>query len=151
MNTVYFVQHGLAHSSEENESRPLTEPGVQQVKTVAEFLKHHDIEVRHLRHSGKLRARQTADIFAQILGVADNQAQQGMNPNDDPAALAATIEDDEIMYIGHLPQLNGVVSLLLCGDTEQTIVQFHNAGVVCLGMGGNSASLQWYLTPDLLN
>jgi phosphohistidine phosphatase len=150
MKTIYFVQHGLACSSEENTTRPLTKAGEKQVMVMVDFLKAQRIPVRHLRHSGKLRAQQTADIFAQALDISDNRKQDGMNPNDDPAVLAESIKDDATMYVGHLPQLSRLVSLLLCGDAEQTLVRFQNAGVVCLTLDDDSASLQWYLTPALI-
>lgn len=70
MVTVYFVQHGIAHPKDVDEKRPLSEAGSSEVCKVVAYLKNHEVCIVKIFHSGKLRARQTAEIFAQLLGVS---------------------------------------------------------------------------------
>ncbi|RLD16037.1 MAG: phosphohistidine phosphatase SixA, partial [Caldiserica bacterium] len=65
---IYLVQHAEAKPKEEDPERPLTEKGVLNAKKVAEFLKGK-IKPSCIYHSDKLRAKQTAKIFSEILGV----------------------------------------------------------------------------------
>jgi phosphohistidine phosphatase len=58
----------------------------------------------------------------------------GLNPNDDPAPVAETLEVDRrpIIIVSHLPFLNRLASLLLVGDPERLQFQFSDAGAVIL-------------------
>jgi phosphohistidine phosphatase len=51
------------------------------------------IQVDKVRHSGKMRAQQTAEIFAECLG-AETIAVSGLAPNDDVTAVADAIEHE---------------------------------------------------------
>ena len=65
---LYLVQHGEAMSKDENPERPLTAKGRKNVTKTAKFLKKKGIRVRKIFHSTKLRAKQTAQIIASLLG-----------------------------------------------------------------------------------
>lgn len=67
MATVYFVQHGVAESKDIDASRPLAQTGSDATKKMATHLGKHGIIVHDIFHSGKLRAQQTATIFAEVL------------------------------------------------------------------------------------
>jgi len=62
---VYLVRHGKAKSKEEDPERHLTERGAEEVRRVARFLAAAGIQVSKILHSGKTRARQTAEISNQ--------------------------------------------------------------------------------------
>ena len=66
---LYLVRHGEATSEEQNPARPLTEPGAKEVEQIAAWFTSTKLPVDEIRHSGKLRAQQTAEIFAQYLGL----------------------------------------------------------------------------------
>jgi hypothetical protein len=57
---IFLVQHGEAVTKEENPDRPLTESGRQTVEQVADWAARVGLPVGQIRHSGKLRAQQTA-------------------------------------------------------------------------------------------
>jgi phosphohistidine phosphatase len=108
-----------------------------------------------IRHSGKRRAAETAEIFAAALGLRAVAAVSGMAPNDDvePVAVALAALSQPVMLVGHLPFLSRLTSLLLVADPERRLVQFHMAGTVCLAreapVSGRTPawSLAWALTP----
>ncbi len=150
---VYLVQHGKALSKAEHPDRPLSEQGTNEVRAMADFLRRDGcVQVTDILHSGKLRAAQTAELFGRRLDAVCREAPD-LQPNDDPglwsAHLAARAED--VMLVGHLPHLERLASLLLCGEPDRGVVRFHNAGVVCLARDeGGAWRLEWAITPELV-
>jgi phosphohistidine phosphatase len=155
---VYLVQHGEALSEEQDPQRPLSDTGRATVAKVARFLaacgpRLIDPPILALRHSGKLRAQETAEILGQALcPKVHPTAVEGMQPKDDPSAIHAELETrrDErtaLMLIGHLPHLARLAGLLLTGDAGKSPVRFVNAAVLRLGFRGGSWAVDWYVTP----
>lgn len=64
---VYLGQHGEAEREEVDPARPLTEKGRNDVRKVALFTAGAHVRVERIFHSGKLRARQTAEILGGVL------------------------------------------------------------------------------------
>jgi len=152
---VYLAQHAKAFSSEEDPSRSLTEEGRSEAEKVARFIKPLNLSVDLLWHSGKKRAEQTAEIFAQALNIGKGLSMHpGLGPNDDVAPLADDLacQENDIMIVGHLPFLARLASLLLTGSPEAAVVSFTNAGIVCMQRGeGNRWCIEWALIPQILH
>ena len=149
MKTVYFVQHGIAHSKDVDQERALSDMGNLEVHRVATFLREHNVAIHKICHSGKLRARQTAAIFSEILAVNNLAELDGMAPSDNPAELIKQITEDAVMYIGHLPNLAKVVTTLIADGNNHPVIKFQNAAVVCIELDENSAVIKWFITPDM--
>lgn len=141
---TYLVQHGKAVSKEADKNRPLSIEGRQETAVIADKLM--SVNVTRICHSGKTRARETAEILAAKL--ANNQTCQisGMDPNDDVIAFSTKLKDN-FMYVGHLPHLGNLVSFLTCGDESADVLQFVNSGVVCLEKTENSYHIRWFIVP----
>ncbi len=78
---VYLVQHGLAKSKEEDPARPLTAAGREEVERVARAAAAAGVRPASILHSGKLRAGQTAEIFAAHTKSAEGaHAVEGLDP-----------------------------------------------------------------------
>jgi phosphohistidine phosphatase len=152
---VYLVQHAESKSKEEDPERSLTEEGLQSITRVAEYARNHTgIEVKEILHSGKLRARQTAEVLADHLNPPGGiKAADGLEPMADPLIWAeriATTKND-IMLVGHLPHLARLSGLLLCGKDNQGIIAFQNAGIVSLaGDSGSGWKILWSITPSII-
>ncbi len=149
MVTVYFVQHGIAHPKDVDEKRPLSEGGSSEVCKVAAYLKNHEVCIVKIFHSGKLRARQTAEIFAQQLGVSTMCEIGGMNPNDNASQLIEQIGESNVMYVGHLPNIQNVVSHLVSKTEDHPVVHFQNSAVVCVELGNSVGIIKWFITPTM--
>lgn len=148
---VFLVQHGEATPEAENPARPLTDRGQEEVRRVAQHAAALGLQVAEIRHSGKLRARQTAEIFAEHLRPAHGIRQaDGLAPGDDPARAEAEVQaaSEPLMLVGHLPHLSRLASLLLVGDPGKDIIQFRNGGIVCLVKVEGCWLIQWILTPE---
>ena len=152
---LYLVQHGKAVTKQENPERPLSDKGRIDSERAAEFLAGlSGFTVSRIVHSGKLRAKQTADIFGRAVGPEDGVMEaDGLAPQDEPMIWESILEDihDDIMLVGHLPHLGKLASALTAGDENTAVVSFFNAGIVCLSReSGSRFSIQWAVIPKLL-
>ncbi len=145
-----MVQHGKAFSEQEDPERKLTPDGISETEKVSKFLASAGIKVREIIHSGKTRARQTAEIFSQYL-KAPSHARDGLNPNDAPEIWFKRLEEiDDIVLVGHLPHLSKLTSLLIFGSAEKEIVKFRYSSPLCLVRQEKNWSIMWYITPEII-
>jgi phosphohistidine phosphatase len=147
---LYFAQHGLAVSKSENPDRPLSETGIKQSQAIATHIRSSDIPVSQIFHSGKLRALQTAEIFASTLSVNALSASDHLSPDADVKRITQTLNTNNALYIGHLPHLDKLVSYLVTDNEEPCIIKFQNSAVICLEKNNDLYHVQWYLTPELI-
>lgn len=149
---VYLAQHGLAEDESVDSARPLSAQGREDVARVAGFLSLFE-KPRPCRilHSGKLRAEQTAAMFAEGWGSLTVEAADDLDPHADPSCWSAQLEamHDDVMLVGHLPHLQCLAGLLLTGDTLVEPVHFRNGGVVCLEKREQEWSICWHINPTL--
>jgi len=149
---VYLVQHALAEDEAVNPARPLSAQGREDVARVAGFLSLFE-KPRPVRvvHSGKLRARQTAEMFAEGWGNLPVEQAPGLEPNADPSVWSAHLAslNADVMLVGHLPCLQRLAGLLLSGDADRQVIRFRNAGVVCLEKTAQGWSICWQVNPTL--
>ena len=147
---VYLVQHGRAKTEDEDAERPLTDQGVEDVAGVA----HHAVArlgVRPTRvlHSGKTRARQTAEAWGRLLD-ADVEQADALAPNDDPTIWLERlrVEADDLMLVGHLPHLARLAALLVVGTAARSVVGFRQGGLVGLERTDAGWVVSVLLPPD---
>ncbi|MCX5903050.1 MAG: phosphohistidine phosphatase SixA [Proteobacteria bacterium] len=131
---LFLVQHGTSVPKEIDPECPLTDEGRDTVERIARSAAGHKIEVSLIKHSGKTRARQTADIMAYFLKPPGGvQEVSGLNPLDDVTLVAKGLPGAEnVMLVGHLPFMERLVSYLITGATDRIVVKFQNGGIVCL-------------------
>lgn len=149
---LYLVQHGKAMTKEMDPEKGLSEEGRSEVQRIAEVASRYGIKPSEIRHSGKKRARQTAEIFASILepdGEVEEMA--GLKALDDPMALAPDLDNgDNLMLVSHLPFLEKLTSGLVAGLPEVKVFKFQNGGIVCLDRDeDNSWFIRWTLMPRI--
>jgi phosphohistidine phosphatase len=85
-------------------------------------------------HSGKLRARQTAELFWQACNpLGQFSAARGLQPDDPPDWIRDELESDSrsILIVGHMPHLNRLLQQLL-DETESATASFPVHGCVAL-------------------
>ena len=67
---LYLVQHAEAKSEEDDPARDLSEKGSIDIENVAHHLKRLMVQVGQVVHSGKTRARSTAEVLARHIKPA---------------------------------------------------------------------------------
>lgn len=151
---VYLVQHGESKSEIEDPERPLTQKGKEVVGSVASYVAPLGAEVAQVVHSGRIRAKQTAELFAQYLSPTQGvREEKELGPLDDPQEAKRLIQQAErpLMIVGHLPHLSRLASLLILGTPENEIIRFKMGGVVCLSESDNKWFVEWALAPELIH
>ena len=154
---LYFVQHAQAKRKEEDPARPLSEKGEKDIRKMATTLKDHaNIQVNVIFHSGKTRAKQTAQALAEALSAHQGiREAEGLDPLADVEVWAKRLASDEVdeetMLVGHLPHLSRLTSRLICGNEAQEVVRFRQGSVVCLERGEEGGwAVSWMLIPELV-
>lgn len=150
---IYLVQHAQAKSKAEDPQRSLTAKGLEDISRMATFAAQNcGIAGTAVYHSGKLRARQTADILAEHLHLPVPEQADGLEPLADPLIWAARLAEEkaDLMLVGHLPHLGGLAAALLCNEPEKNAVHFQMGGIVALKGEGGLWSVNWMLIPDIL-
>jgi phosphohistidine phosphatase len=151
---VYLMQHGKPVSKEEDPDRPLSDEGRGDVERMADFLKKSALKVEDVFHSGKTRARQTAEIMvSQLNPEIKAQERTGLSPLDDVKEIASQIQGAEkgLLIAGHLPHLGKLASLLVVRDEAFPVVKFQQGGVVCLEKDEEGRwSVKWMVVPEIL-
>jgi phosphohistidine phosphatase len=149
---LLLIQHGDALDESIDPQRPLSARGHDDVERMAEFLARAGASVQRVCESGKLRARQTAEIAAARLapGVAIETV-RGLNPNDavEPWVEIVNGGSADTLLVGHMPFLVRLVARLLASGVP-ACVTFTPGSLACLQRRGDAWSLEWMLRPELL-
>ena len=149
---LYLVRHGGAKPEAEDPARPLSDRGRGEVEAVARHAAALGVAVTEICHSGKLRARQTAEVLAAHLKPRDGTREmKGLAPNDDPEIIQTYLKavEEPVMLVGHLPHLSQLASALLLGEPAREILDFEAGAILCLIRTGREFQIQWLLTPRL--
>ncbi len=103
---LYLVQHGQAVPKEVDPDRPLSDQGWEDIQKTAAFASRAGVSVDTVWHSGKTRARQTAQALAEALESRRGPGQaEGLKPLDDPSIWTKKLSDlqEDSVVVGHLP------------------------------------------------
>jgi phosphohistidine phosphatase len=151
--TLYLVQHGQSLPKDVDPDQGLSETGVAETERIAGVAKDYQINIGHILHSVKTRARKTADIFASALNPTGGVKEvEGLKPMDDVAAFAASINPDtNTMLVGHLPFMERMTAYLVTGSIDKSVFKFQNSGIVCLDQDSETKSwvIIWSLMPKI--
>jgi len=141
---LLLVQHAQSLTKEEDPEKGLSMEGRKTAERMAALAREHGVAVAVIQHSGKKRARQTAEIFADALSPARGvQAAAGLNPLDDVTAFNMDSAAGQ-MLVGHLPFMERLAAHLVAGAAEKApVVKLQNAGIVCLEK--DAALDHWYV------
>ena len=148
----YLVRHGEAKAEAEDPARSLSQRGREEVRLVALHAAAAGVQVAQVLHSGKLQARQTAEILAEYLRpLRGISGMDGLAPNDDPEKARTELEaaDEPLMIVGHLPHLSRLVSALILKDPTKDFIDLPTGAMACLSRGKEAFRLEWLLTPGL--
>lgn len=114
---LYLLRHAdAATQAEIDDERALSEKGVKQSNTIAEFCCEHHVRPDRILASPLLRTQQTAKPVAKKLGVNIETAPwlaYGNGPRRVLEQLSARNETPSIMLVGHEPDLSHLTAFLI--------------------------------------
>ncbi len=161
---LYLLRHGIAadlgtDGSKRDSERSLTSEGREKLHRITAAMQAMELEFDLILSSPFLRARQTAEIVADAL-----KARKRLSLEDELACGGDLLElaqrlasirpaPDNLLLVGHEPNLSELVSLLCAGDLRLAL-EFKKGGLCRLEVGqlrpGRCATLAWLLTPKLM-
>ncbi|MGH7950764.1 MAG: phosphohistidine phosphatase SixA [Limisphaerales bacterium] len=158
---LYILRHGLAveHGApgyKKDSDRPLTPKGRQRLRQIAKAIEAMGLNFDAIFSSPFLRAKQTAEIAAEELGLEKKPAfTNELTPNGNPKMLIEEINQlkssqKNILLVGHEPYLSQLIGLLVAGNTNTTI-DLKKGGLCKLEIEtlryGRCATFAWLLMP----
>jgi phosphohistidine phosphatase len=154
---LYFVRHGQAEDAQppdfDDFARKLTDKGVERTVVAAKALVQMGLKPAVLYTSPRLRARQTADVLASALSVsvtARDELNFGFNATLLPPLLAEFANEQQVVFVGHEPDLSITVAGLIGGGE----IEMKKGGVARVDLVARSplrGVLFWVLTPRVLD
>jgi phosphohistidine phosphatase len=159
---IHLMRHGKALDVGEegvpcDAERPLSKKGAAIVKEVALGMAALGAAPDLVVSSPLLRARQTADIAAGILGGASVIVSPLLRPDGPKGELIDWLQKSQwtsILLVGHMPDLAALASLLICGH-RQAGLDLKQAGVCCIAVAAHpllgGGCLEWFLPPQALS
>lgn len=158
---LYLVRHGLAidpadPKAPSDPQRQLTAEGIKKTRLAMRGLRALGAEPDVLLTSPYVRAVQTAELAAEVLGFLPDRIRtcRALLPGTPPAELFrewTKLRADELMCFGHAPQLDLVVAHGL--GLRAPLTALKKAGAACLELETLSPPrglLLWVLTARAL-
>lgn len=154
---LHLLRHAHAgdpsHFRGPDAARPLSDKGREQSRRLGRFLSDHHFSTDRIVSSPKVRARETADIVAEIVGssvVVDDRLAGAL----DLAILEALLDDHDDpqrpILVGHDPDF----SELLAALTDTAGVPMRKGAFARIEVDRpvrpGSGTLRWLIPPDAL-
>lgn len=156
---LYLLRHGSAGQrkldSLVDHKRPLDKEGKQQCILLGRALNSMKIQFDSVISSPLKRALQTATLVGTETGYEKKiQLSQAMTPegtwSDFQRLLDSVADQDEVLLVGHNPNLPVYLNRLLCPSAISPIARVRKGAIAALTVQRGSARLQWLLDPRLL-
>jgi phosphohistidine phosphatase len=148
---LYLVHHGDAVGPDVDPMRPLSDRGRTHVERLATLAAEAGAKPEIIWHSGKLRARQTAEMFwRRCNALATFAATHGLQPTDPTSWIVDAIaaETRDVMLVGHFPHLPRLLGVCLAGRADAGPAEFPLHGVVALDREGKTWTEKWRLRAE---
>lgn len=146
---IFLLRHGEAEHGPSDADRALTLAGRAQAAAAANALLSHPVHPQSILASPLLRARQTAAIAGELLGIGSILTTEYLTPDSDHRQIFGLLNarhEESCLLVGHEPHLSTMVSLLLHGSHSEklhirtgTLVYVETAGMV----ERSSGTLRW--------
>ena len=122
---LYIVQHGDALPKDINRDRPLSDRGRADIQRLTEWLSSRNFHAQQILHSGKARAKETAEMLRPLLESRDEiHASDGLAPNDSPETFLEQVRQSkkDTLVASHMPFVARTVSQATTGAPDQQLV-----------------------------
>lgn len=148
---LFLAHHGNAVGPEIDPRRPLSEIGHAQVARLAAEAAKRGARPIVVWHSGKLRAKQTAEAYWKACNaLAAFSATKDLQPDDPAGWMRDRLQGEtrDVLIAGHFTHLPRLLRLLL-GVGPDVPVEFPLNGIVTLASEDEGASWHelWRIAP----
>ncbi len=153
---LYIIRHGIAADiAPSDRERPLTPPGRDQMRQMADWLAKQGARPQRIISSPLLRAVQTAEIVRDGVGLEEGELLISpiMAPGADPQRLCKLLAEtaaDSVAIVGHAPDVQVYTSFFAGGGW----LTFGRGNIACLEVNGTPCEqrgmLRWFVSPRTL-
>jgi phosphohistidine phosphatase len=153
---LYLLRHGeaeLRSPSKKDEDRALTAKGKRDVERVANRARKGKIKPDVILTSPLRRAKETAEIAAEVLGLKKILETKSLSPEASPQVLwkeLATLEHaEEVILTGHEPNMSHLAQYLLATKVP---LDFKKGAMMRISIPREATpkgTLKWLITPKL--
>ncbi len=157
MRHAIAAPHGTPGFASDND-RQLTEEGRLQARQAAAGLKRLKLDVAMVIASPLVRAMQTAQEVAGVLGLRTPIREMAqLTPDADPAATSSALKafaaHESVLLVGHEPHLSAWIAELVSKNGMSVLMK--KASVACVEVERvpppqGSGLLRWLMTPKHL-
>jgi phosphohistidine phosphatase len=113
---IWFLRHGEAEDTEPDFDRRLTKKGERQARDAGAALAVLEVEIEVCLTSPKVRARETARLACEPLGVEVTVDERLTGGRFDPLDLTAGL--DSVLLVGHEPDFSDAIAHLTGGRVD---------------------------------
>jgi phosphohistidine phosphatase len=114
---IYLLRHGDAEDGDGDDSaRRLTKKGERQARAAGRALERLGVQIDACLASPKVRARDTAALACESLGVDPEEAGELRGGDFDPGALAAG--RGETLLVGHEPDFSRAIEAVTGAEVD---------------------------------
>jgi phosphohistidine phosphatase len=159
---LVLFRHGIAIARDDKDcpadaERALTGKGRRRTIGAAEGLAAMGVKPDRVLSSPYRRARESAEIVAEVLGVTKGRSHvvEGLLPDDPPRRLGKLLIEhrgDCVLVVGHAPHLDRALRWQVDGDVR-VVTELKKAGAAGLDVtkpGDPGGTLLWMATPGML-
>ena len=157
MTHLILLRHGIAlpHGTPGmlDDDRPLTQDGEERIKQIAEGLRRLKLGIDAVFTSPLPRARRTAEIAAEVLGLEDRlEDTDALRVGRSAPSIRSWVEarsEARVMIVGHDPSFSDLVGLLTGATGNPSTFALKKGGVAVFRCGPRGYCLEWLATPRL--
>jgi phosphohistidine phosphatase len=141
---------------EEDSERPLTPEGRAEMQNIAKSLKTIGLQINRIYTSPLRRARETAEIAAEILKIPTLEEWDELKPDGSKAALyrklARLEQNSRLILVGHEPYLTSMIGEIIGSTSAKIVLKKGGIGKVRITSFTPriSGELRWLLAPKIL-
>jgi phosphohistidine phosphatase len=155
---LYILRHATAEepaASGDDGARKLTERSKEKMRAAAQGLRAMRLKFNVILTSPLVRATETAEIVsAAYANVTPPQVlpplATGVAATEAVAALRAFSKHEDVMIVGHEPQLSAIASILLTGSSDVAHFKLKTGGIIAIDLPARfergGGELRWMLT-----
>jgi phosphohistidine phosphatase len=147
---LWLLRHGEAvpHGTKPDSERELTPKGERQARLAGQALARAGMEFTACYSSPKVRARDTARLVGEAVGVVPEEASllaAGFDDDDADELLLRHDDGDRVLVVGHEPDLSQIVH-----DLTGARIDLKKGGIAVVRLAGTRPELIALLRPNEL-
>ena len=162
---LYLLRHGVAAAKddpafESDSERWLTKKGIKKFRKAARGIERLGVSFDANLSSPLIRARQTADLLAEVLGQESCVDElPALAPDSSPEQLLAELSSVEgkehVILVGHEPALGKLAAFLVNGkNNSDSVIPLKKGGICRIEIEAlpptRPGQMHWLLTPKQL-